>query len=60
MVNNETERFLAERAGIQVCECGGFMVLPTYWDNTNPPLICQECGEYRYTLIPGVTYEQRL
>lgn len=48
VARNETERFLAERAGLTVCKCGGLMVLPRAWNNSNPPLICQSCGKHEH------------
>jgi hypothetical protein len=48
VIRNETERFLAERAGLTVCECGGIMTYPGSWNNANPPLICSGCGKQKY------------
>lgn len=47
VARNETERFLAERAGFTICECGGLMTLPSAWNNCSPPLICQSCGKQK-------------
>jgi len=42
---NEAERFLYERAGYKLCECGGVLLSPAAWNGSDPPMICQTCGK---------------
>lgn len=52
---NETERHLAERVGIILCRCGGYLEQQTITAESLTTFVCTECGQ-KYTLPPHSSF----